>query len=186
MQTMETAQLFRASPEHLLRNLEREGLRIAARSGKLEVRPSKAITPKARELIRKNKPSLLHLLKPHPISAKRITELRKLFRPPGIIAIDLLSSIRPRANTYLGLPRDTITPKPELGFFAKALEKGLDHSMPVKHICKNSNSRKELTLLAAVLVPPGWFILLKKDLLLINPPNHMDSKIESQLSIQPG
>ena len=85
---METAQLFRASPENLLRNLEREGLRIAARSGKLEVRPSKAITPKARELIRKNKPSLLHLLKPHPISAKRITELRKLFRPPGIIAID--------------------------------------------------------------------------------------------------
>ena len=83
---METAQLFRASPEHLLRDLEREGLRIAARSGKLEVSPSKAITPKARELIRKNKPSLLHLLKPHPISAKRITELRKLFRPPGIIA----------------------------------------------------------------------------------------------------
>ena len=111
--------------------------------------------------------------------------MRKLFRPPGIIAIDLLSSIRPRANTYLGLPRDTVTPKPELGFFAKALEKGLDHSMPVKHICKNSNSRKELTLLAAVLVPPGWFILLKKDFLLINPPNHLDSKIESQSSIQP-
>ena len=121
MQTMETAQLFRASPEHLLRNLEREGLRIAARSGKLEVSPSKAITSKARELIRKNKPSLLHLLKPHPISAKRITELRKFFRPPGIIAIDLLSSIRHRANTYLGLPRDTVTPEPELGFFAKAI-----------------------------------------------------------------
>lgn len=62
MQTMETAQLFRASREHLLRDLEREGLRIATRSGKLEVSTSKAITPKARELIRKNKPSLLHLL----------------------------------------------------------------------------------------------------------------------------
>ena len=120
---METAQLFRASPEHLLRNLEREGLRIAARSGKLEVRPSKAITPKARELIRKNKSSLLHLLKPHPIIAKRITELRKLFRPPGIIAIDLLNSIRPRANTYFGLPRDTVTPKPELGFLLLLLRK---------------------------------------------------------------
>ena len=83
MQTMETAQLFRASPEHLLRDLEREGLRIAARSGKLEVSPSKAITPKARELIRKNKPSLLHLLKPHPISAKRITELQKTFPSSG-------------------------------------------------------------------------------------------------------
>ena len=106
--------------------------------------------------------------------------MRKLFRPPGIIAIDLLSSIRSIANTYLGLPRDTITPKPELGFFAKALEKGLNHSMPVKHIFKNINSRKELTLLAAVLVPPGWFILLKKDLLLINPPNQMDSKLESR------
>ena len=137
---METAQLFRASPEHLLRNLEREGLRIAARSGKLVVRPSRAITPEARELIRKNKPSLLHLLKPHPISAKRITELRKLFRPPGISAMDLLRAIRPRAGTYLGLPRDTVTPQPELGFFAIALEKGLDHSMPVKHICRNSNS----------------------------------------------
>ena len=115
---METAQLFRASPEHLLRDLEREGQRIAAMSGKLDVSPSKAITPNARELIRKNKPSLLHLLKSHPISAKRITELRKLFRPLGIIAIDLLSSIRPRTNTYFGLPRDTVTPKPELGFFA--------------------------------------------------------------------
>ncbi len=153
MQTMETAQLFRASPEHLLRDLDREGLRIAARSGKLEVSPSKAITPKARELIRKNKPSLLHLLKPHPISAKRITELRKLFRPQGISAMDLLRAIRPRAGTYFGLPRDTVTPQPELGFFAKALEQGLEHSMTVKHNCRNRESRKELTLLAAVLVP---------------------------------
>ena len=174
MQTMETAQLFRASPEHLLRDLEREGLRIAARSGKLEVRPSKAITPKARERIRKNKPSLLHLLKPHPISAKRITELRKLFRPPGISTMDLLRAIRPRAGTYLGLPRNTVTPQPELGFFAKALEQGLEHSMTVKHNCRNRDSRKELTLLAAVLVPPGWLIWLKKDLLLINPPVHED------------
>ena len=166
---METAQLFRASPEHLLRHLEREGLRIAARSGKLEVCPSKAITPKARELIRKNKPSLLHLLKPHPISAKRITELRKLFRPPGISAMDLLQAIRPRAGTYLGLPRDTVTPQPELGFFAKALEQGLEHSMTVKHNCRNRDSRKELTLLAAVLVPPGWLIRLKEELLLVNP-----------------
>ena len=66
MQTMETAQLFRASPEHLLRDLEREGLRIAARSGKLVVRPSHAITPEARELIRENKPGLLRLVRPSP------------------------------------------------------------------------------------------------------------------------
>ena len=72
-------------------------------------------------------------------------------------------------GTYLGLPRDTLTPQPELGFFAKALEQGLEHSMTVKHTCRNRDSRKELTLLAAVLVPPGWLIRLKKELLLINP-----------------
>jgi hypothetical protein len=88
--------------------------------------------------------------------------------------MDLLRAIRPRAGTYLGLPRDTVTPQPELGFFAKALEKGLEHSMTVKHNCRNRDSRKELTLLAAVLVPPGWFIRLKKDLLLINPPVRED------------
>ena len=174
MQIMETSQLPRTTPEHLLRDLERRGLQIAARSDKLVVRPSRVITPEARELIRKNKPSLLHLLKPHPISAKRITELRKLFRPPGISAMDLLRAIQPRAGTYLGLPRNTVTPQPELGFFAKALEQGLEHSMTVKHNCRNRDSRKELTLLAAVLVPPGWLIWLKKDFLLINLPVHED------------
>ena len=68
MQTMETAQVPLNTPEHLLRDLERRGLQIAARSDKLMVRPSRVITPEARELIRKNKPSLLHLLKPQPIS----------------------------------------------------------------------------------------------------------------------
>ena len=88
--------------------------------------------------------------------------------------MDLLRAIRSRAGTYLGLPRDTVTPQPELGFFAKALEQGLEHSMTVKHNCRNSDSRKELTLLAAVLVTPGWLIWLKKDHLLINPPVHED------------
>ena len=55
------------------------------------------------------------------------------------------------------------------GFFAKALEQGLEHSMTVKHNCRNRDSRKELTLLAAVLVPPGWLIRLKEELLLVNP-----------------
>ena len=174
MQTMETAQLFRASPEHLLRDLEREGLRIAARSGKLVVRPSHAITPEARELIRENKLGLLRLVRPKLLNAERLSELRKLFRPPGISAMDLLRAIRPRAGTYLGLPRNTVTPQPELGFFAKALEQGLENSMTVKHNCRNRDSHKELTLLAAVLVPPGWLIWLKKDLLLINPPVRED------------
>jgi hypothetical protein len=108
------------------------------------------------------------------ISAEQMYILRDLFRPPGISAMDLLRAIRPRAGTYLGLPRDTVTPQPELGFFAKALEQGLEHSMTVKHNCRNRDSRKELTLLAAVLVPPGWLIQLKKDLLLINPPKNVD------------
>ena len=88
--------------------------------------------------------------------------------------MDLLRAIKPRAGTYLGLPRNTVTPQPELGFFAKALEQGLEHSKTVKHNCRNRDSRKKLTLLAAVLVAPGWLIRLKKDLLLINPPIHED------------
>ena len=119
MQTMETAHLFRASPEHLLRDLEREGLRIAARSGKLVVRPSRAITPEARELIRENKPGLVRLVRPKPLNAERLSELQKLFRPPGISAMDLLRAIRPRAGTYLGLPRNTVTHQPGLGFFPR-------------------------------------------------------------------
>ena len=174
MQTMETAQLPRTTPEHLLRDLERGGLQIAARSGKLVVRPSRAITPEARKLIRENKPGLLRLVRPKLLNAERLSELRKLFRPPGISAMDLLRAIRPRAETYLGLARNTVTPQPELGFFAKVLEQGLEHSMTVKHNCWNRDSRKELTLLSAVLVPPGWLIWLKKDLLLINPPVRED------------
>ena len=101
MQTMETAQLPRTTPEHLLRDLERGGLQSAARSDKLVVRPSRAITPEARELIWENKPGLLRLVRPKPLYAERLSELRKLFRPPGISAMDLLRAIRPRAGTYL-------------------------------------------------------------------------------------
>ena len=180
MQTMETAQLPRTTPEHLLRDLERGGLQIAARSGKLVVRPSRAITPEARELIRENKPDLLHLVRPQPLSAERLTELRKLFRPPGISAMDLLRAVRPRPGTYLGLPRNTVTPQPELGFFAKALEQGLQNSKTIKHVCRNHDSRKELTLLAAVLVPSGWFIQVKKHVLLVHPPADV-SVIEEML-----
>ena len=180
MSTMETAQLPRTTPEHLLRDLERGGLQIAARSGKLVVRPSRAITPEARELIRENKPDLLHLVRPQPLSAERLTELRKLFRPPGISAMDLLRAVRPRPGTYLGLPRNTVTPQPELGFFAKALEQGLQNSKTIKHVCRNHDSRKELTLLAAVLVPSGWFIQVKKHVLLVHPPADV-SVIEEML-----
>ena len=178
MSTMETAQLPRTTPEHLLRDLERRGLQIAARSGKLVVRPSRAITPEARELIRENKPGLLRLVRPQRLNAERLAELRKLFRPPGISAMDLLRAIRPRAGTYLGLPRDTVTPQPELGFFAKALEQGLEHSMTVKHNCRNCDSRKELTLLAAVLIPSGWFIQVKKHVLLVHPPADVSVIVE--------
>ena len=180
MHTMETAQLPRTTPEHLLRDLERGGLQIAARSGKLVVRPSRAITPEARELIRENKPDLLHLVRPQPLSAERLTELRKLFRPPGISAMDLLRAVRPRPGTYLGLPRNTVTPQPELGFFAKALEQGLQNSKTIKHVCRNHDSRKELILLAAVLIPSGWFIQVKKHVLLVHPPADV-SVIEEML-----
>ena len=176
MSTMETAQRSLGpqatlqDPEQLLRDLERGGLRIAARSGNLVVRPSQAITPEARELIRENKPDLLQLVRPQPLSAERLAELRKLYRPPGISAMGFLLAIRPRSGTYLGLPRDAVTPQPELGFFAKALEQGLQNSITIKHVCRNRDSRKELTLLAATLVPPDWHIQLKKHVLLVHPP----------------
>ena len=112
------------------------------------------------------------------ISAEQMYILRDLFRPPGISAMDLLQAIRPRAGTYLGLQRNTVTPQPELGFFAKALEKGLENSMTVKHICRNRDSRKELTLLAAVLVPSDWFIQMKEDVLLIHPPADVSLIVE--------
>ena len=73
MQTMETAQVPLNTPEHLLRDLERRGLQIAARSGKLVVRPSHAITPEARELIRENKLGLLRLVRPKPLNAERLS-----------------------------------------------------------------------------------------------------------------
>ena len=112
------------------------------------------------------------------ISAEQMYILRDLFRPPGISAMDLLQAIRPRAGTYLGLPCDAVTPQPELGFFAKALEQGLQNSKTMKHVCRNRDSRKELTLLAAVLVPPDWYIQLKKDLLLIHPPADVSLIVE--------
>ena len=64
MHNMETAKLSRTTSEHLLRDLERGGLQIAARSDKLVVRPSRAITPETRVLIRENKPGLLRLVRP--------------------------------------------------------------------------------------------------------------------------
>ena len=155
--------------EGLLRNLERGGLRIVARSGNLVVRPSQAITPETRELIRKNKSDLLRLVRTKPLNAERLAKLRKLYSPPGISALDFLLAIHPRTGTYLDLPRNSVIPKSKLRIFAKALELGLETSKTMKHFCRNRDSRKELIMLAAILIPANWYIQVIKNVLMVIP-----------------
>ena len=80
---METAQVPLNTPEHLLRDLERRGLQIAARSGKLVVRPSRAITPEARKLIRENKLGLLRLVRPKLLNAEEAFRIAETFPTSG-------------------------------------------------------------------------------------------------------
>ena len=83
--------------------------------------------------------------------------------------MDFLLAIRPRTGTYLGLPSNSVTPKSELRVFAKALELGLETSKTMKHFCRNRDSRKELILLAAILIPANWYIQVIKNVLMVIP-----------------
>ena len=85
----------------------------------------------------------------------------------------LLLAINPRKATYLGLPRVLVTPREDLRFFALGLDKGLSNQETLQHICKSRESRKELVLLSATLIPKEWMIQVKKNLLLIHPPNQI-------------
>ena len=167
--------------ENLLFDLEEKGLRILARSGQLVVKPKKAIPADARPLIQKLKSGLLKLVKKLPVSADRISIIRQLFSPPGIAAMKLLLAINPRKGTYLGLPRVSVTPREDLRFYAKGLDKALSNQETLQHICKSRESRKELILLSATLIPKEWSIQVKKNILLIHPPNQLEL-IEEALS----
>ena len=167
--------------ENLLHDLEKKGLRVIARSGNLVVKPKKAIPAEARPLIQKHKSGLLKLVKKQPISAERISIIRQLYRPPGIAAMELLLAINPRKGTYLGLPRVSVTPREDLRFFAEGLDKAFSDQETLQHICKSRESRKELILLSATLIPKEWLIQVKKNLLLIHPPNQIEL-IEEALS----
>ena len=167
--------------ENLLFDLEEKGLRIIARSGQLVVKPKKAIPADARPLIQKHKSVLLKLVKKQPVSAERMSIIRQLYRPPGIAAMKLLLAINPQKGTYLGLPRISVTPREDLRFFAEGLDKALSNQETLQHICKSRESRKELILLSATLIPKDWFIQVKKNLLMIHPPNQIQ-QIEEALS----
>lgn len=78
MQTALKSDYSNPDAENLLYDLEEKGLRIVARSGQLVVKPKKAIPADARPLIQKHKSVLLKLVKKQPVSAERISILRKL------------------------------------------------------------------------------------------------------------
>ena len=183
METALRSDYSKPDAENLLFDLEEKGLRIIARSGQLVVKPKKAIPADARPLIQKHKSVLLKLVKKQPVSGERISILRQLFSPPGIAAMKFLLAINPRKGTYLGLPRVSITPREDLKFFAEGLDKALSNQETLQHICKSSESRKELVLLSATLIPQDWFIQVKKNLLLIHPPN-LIQQIEETLLLK--
>ena len=170
METALKSKYSNPDAENLLFDLEEKGLLIIARSGQLVIKPKKAIPTDARPLIQKHKSNLLKLVKKQPVSAERISIIRQLYRPPGIAAMKLLLAINPRKGTYLGLPRVSITPREDLKFFAEGLDKALSNQETLQHICKSRESRKELVLLSATLIPKDWSIQVKKNLLLIHPP----------------
>ena len=109
----------------LLNELEDQGLSFKAKRGRLLVMPSKKITESTGSLIRQNKVELLRLIKPATVSAFQIGQLKCLYYPPGICAGDLLVAIKPRPKTYLGLPRETISPPKQLKIFLEQLKVGL-------------------------------------------------------------
>ena len=181
IETVLKSDYLNPAAENLLHDLEKKGLRVIARSGNLVVKPKKAIPAEARPLIQKHKSGLLKLVKKQPISAERISIIRQLYRPPGIAAMELLLAINPRKGTYLGLPRVSVTPREDLRFFAEGLDKAFSDQETLQHICKSRESRKELILLSATLIPKEWLIQVKKNLLLIHPPNQIEL-IEEALS----
>ena len=132
--------------------------------------PSKKITESTRSLIRQNKAELLRLIKPTKVSAFQIGQLKCLYYPPGISAGDLLVVIKPRSKTYLGLPRETISPQKQLKIFSDKLEVGLKKEKTFYHKALSRSERKELTLLSMILIPKDWMIENRGTTVIVRPP----------------
>ena len=161
--------------EAVLTDLERQGLKLTVKAGYLLVWPSQAITPEARSTIRTFKKELLKLVIPRctspAISADRLKIMRNLHRSGGLEAMKFLLAIRPKPGTYLGLPRVPVNTPKVLELFASALDHALCNTKPLEHHSQTRAERKEITLLAAVLLPKGWTLQVKHSLmLLIHPP----------------
>ena len=154
----------------LLNDLENQGLRLAVKRDRLLVMHSRRITENTRSLIRRHKTNLLCLIRPKAATAQQIKTLRSLFHSPGIKAGDLLLTINPRPETYLGLPRDPVTKLDQLRKFTNGLEKALNNENLLNHHALSLQERKEMTLLAMALVPKDWTLEIKRMLLIIHPP----------------
>ena len=154
----------------LLNDLEDQGLSLKAKRDRLLVMPSKKITESTRSLIRQNKAELLRLIKPTKVSAFQIGQLKCLYYPPGISAGDLLVAIKPGPKTYLGLPRETISPPKQLKIFSDKLEVGLKKEKTFYHKALSRSERKELTLLSMILITKDWMIENRGPTLIVRPP----------------
>ena len=163
----------------LLNELEDQGLSLKAKRDRLLVMPSKKITEPTRSLIRQNKAELLRLIKPTKVSVFQIGQLKCLYYPPGISAADLLVAIKPRSKTYLGLPREAISPQKQLKIFSDKLEVGLKNEKTIYHKALSRSERKELTLLSMILIPRDWTIENRRMTVIVRPPEEAEKvKVE--------
>ena len=158
----------------LLNDLEDQGLSLKAKRDRLLVMPSKKITESTRSLIRQNKAELLRLIKPAAVSGYQIGQLKCLYYPPGISAADLLVAIKPRSKTYLGLPRETISPPRQLKIFSDKLDFALKEEKTLYHKALSRSERKELTLLSMILIPKDWTIENRGMSLIVRPPEEAE------------
>ena len=162
----------------LLNDLEDQGLSLKAKRDRLLVMPSKKITESTRSLIRQNKAELLRLIKPSAVSGYQIGQLKCLYYPPGIRAAALLVAIKPRSKTYLGLPRETISPQKQLKIFSDKLEVGLKNEKTIYHKALSRSERKELKLLSMILIPKDWMIENRGMTVIVRPPEEAEKVIE--------
>ena len=83
-------------------------------------------------------------------------------------------AIKPRSKTYLGLPRETISPPKQLKIISDKLEVGLKEEKTFDHKALSRSERKELTLLSMVLIPKDWTIENRGMSLIVRPPEEAE------------
>ena len=90
-------------------------------------------------------------------------------------------AIKPRSKTYLGLPRETISPQKQLKIFSDKLEVGLKNEKTIYHKALSRSERKELTLLSMVLIPKDWTIENRGMKVIVRPPEQSEKlRVESE------